>query len=78
MAVFPSQVQIVHMFLGDDVQTPEREEDVGLDPFTQRGVGHHQRWVNHIERALGCDETDLAIAVVFSKIRDHRCVCCHV
>ena len=37
----PGELEIVHVFLGDDVHAPEGEEDVGLDPFAESRVRHH-------------------------------------
>jgi hypothetical protein len=54
------ELEVAHRRLGDDVEAPEGEEQVGLDPLAQGGVGEDEAGVGHIEVALGADDGQLA------------------
>ena len=67
------ELQSARGLLVDHLETPEREEQVGLDSFAERGVGEHQSWIGHVQGALGTDDGKLAAAGLVIELRDDRC-----
>ena len=63
VAVLPSMVNFRSpmRLLVDQVEAPEREEQMGLDALAERGVGQDQPGVGHVQVALGADDRELAV-----------------